>query len=69
MAGCTLISTERDSASHYTWSKRGQTAGELLKLYCEQGTDRDRKRFMYAVLTQSGGSTFVAQCRPIPEGL
>jgi hypothetical protein len=62
--GC--LSLERDTAHGYLWSKRGQTVGEQLRLYCEQASDRERKQFMYAVLTQSGGSTIIAQCRPDP---
>jgi hypothetical protein len=60
--GC--FSMERNAGSYYLWSKRGQTAGELLRLYCEQAGERERLQFMYAVLTQSGGSTMIAQCRP-----
>jgi hypothetical protein len=62
--GC--FSLERDTAFGYVWSKRGQTVGENLRLYCEQASEQERRKFMYAVLTQSGGSTIIAQCRPEP---
>jgi hypothetical protein len=62
--GC--LSLERDTAFGYVWSKRGQTVGEALRLYCEQASEQERRKFMYAVLTQSGGSTIIAQCRPTP---
>lgn len=63
-SGC--FSVEQDTRRYYVWTKRGQTAGELLRLYCEQASEKERKQFMYAVLTQSGGSTVIAQCRPTP---
>jgi hypothetical protein len=63
-SGC--LSLERDTAHGYVWSKRGQTVGEALRLYCEQASEQERRKFMYAVLTQSGGSTIIAQCRPDP---
>jgi len=52
LAGCTGLGAgtatvaapeERESAALYLWSKRGMDAGELARVYCLQGSSRERR--------------------------
>jgi hypothetical protein len=54
LTGC--FSLERDAGAFYTWSKRGQVAGEMLRLYCQQGSGWERAHFLAAYREQAGAA-------------
>ena len=54
LTGC--FSLERDTVAFHAWSKRGQVAGEMLRLYCEQGAPMERGQFLHAFRQQAGPS-------------
>lgn len=56
--GC--LSLERDAAASYAWSKRGQQAGDLARLYCEQASRMERGQFLYGFYGHAGRNIWMA---------
>jgi hypothetical protein len=61
LAAC--MSVERESARHYAWLKRGETFGNLLFIYCMEGTRQDRLTFEWAATRRSYPALATIDCR------
>jgi hypothetical protein len=59
--GC--MSVERESARHYAWMKRGETLGNLIYIYCTEGTRQDRLTMEWAAARRSYPALATIDCR------
>jgi len=59
-SGC--VSAERDSMVFYTWTKRGQAAGDSVRLFCTQAATYERRMFSYGFEGQAGAIRLTIDC-------